>query len=162
MMSKKKKIPQEMQSTINFHVKAMTWVGGVGGLAGAGADIPLVATSWVTMTIALAEEAGHTLDSQTAKKLTMAMATAIGTFAFGMKAATMVFGWAGALFSGGATLAASVAANIALNRTLTKRYGQAAAIYFLETEHIGNAHAMAKIMYNIFRAKSGFTYAFNH
>ena len=60
-MSKKKKIPQEMQSTINFHVKAMTWVGGVGGLAGAGADIPLVATSWVTMTIALAEEAGHTL-----------------------------------------------------------------------------------------------------
>lgn len=158
----KKQIPQSMQSIIQFHTNAMTWVGGVGGLAGAGADIPLLAASWVAMTIDLAAEAGHTLDNQTAKKLTMAVATGIGAFAFGMKAASMALGWIGALFTGGGSLAASIAANVALNRTLTRRYGQAASIYFLETEKISDVNAMAKVIYQIFRAKSGFTYVADH
>ena len=88
----KKQIPKKMQSIINFHTKAMTWVGGVGGLVGAGADVPFLATSWVTMTIDLAEKAGHSLDSQTAKKITMTVATGIGAFAVGMKGASMVLG----------------------------------------------------------------------
>jgi len=143
----KKQIPEKMLSIINGHTTAMTWVGGVGGIAGAGAD---------------ADKAGHHLDSQTAKKVTMAVATGIGTFAVGMKGASMALGWLGAVFTGGLTLVASVAANVALNRTLTNQYGQAAAIYFLETKEISSAKAAAKVIYQIFRAKSGFTYAFNH
>lgn len=157
----KKQIPDSLQSIIQFHTNAMSWIGGVGGLAGAGADVPFLAASWVSMTIELASEAGHSLDKQTAKKLTMTMATGIGAFAFGMKGASMALGWVGAVFTGGASLAASVAANVALNRTLTRRYGQAAAVYFLETEEIGNVKAMGKIIYSIFRAKSGFTYVFD-
>ena len=159
---KKKSIPQSMQSIIKFHTNAMTAVGVPGGLVGAGADVPVIAASWTNMTINLAAEAGHHLDSQTAKKLAMALATGIGTFAVGMKGASMVLGWLGAVVTGGTSLALSVAANVALNRMLTRQYGQAVAIYFLETEKISNADAMAKIIYQIYRAKTGFTYVFDH
>jgi len=157
----KKQIPEAMQSTINFHTESMTWVGGVSGLAGAGADVPLLATSWVTMTIDLAQKAGHSFDSEMAKELTMVVATSIGISAFGMKAASMAIGWVGAIFTGGISLAVSAGANIALNRSLTRRYGQAAAIYFLETTEISNTKTMAERIYQIFLAKSGTNYAFN-
>ena len=94
-------IPEEMQTTIKLCAGSMGGVGIWGGLVGAGADLPAIAATWVGMTISLANQAGHQMDKQTAKKLTLAVSAGIGTFTLGTKAATTIISWATAAFTGG-------------------------------------------------------------
>lgn len=113
-----------------------------GGLAGPGADLPVIAATWIGMTVALADQAGHRLSRQTAKKITLAVAAGIGSFVTGTKIATAAVGWLTAAFTGGLSLFLTVGANVSLNSALTYAYGRAASRYFLETDDIDDVEVM--------------------
>ena len=140
--SSNRKIPKEMEDTIKLCAGSMGGVGIWGGLVGAGADLPAIGITWVGMTVKLADQAGHTMNRQVAKKIALAVATGIGSFIGGTKAATAILGWATAALTGGLSLFVSVSANVALNTALTYAYGRAVARYFLRTEHIENVEVM--------------------
>lgn len=144
--SSDKGIPQGMKDIIKNHTIAMAGTGFVGGVIGAGADLPAIAASWTSMTVKLAAAAGHRLDDQYAKKLALAIVTSVGMFVGGAKAATLIFGWATAVFTGGASLVITVSANAALNGAVTHAYGHAASRYFLEVDQIDNIEVLIAIV----------------
>ena len=129
-------ITDEMEKIVNYHTAGLGGVGALAGPFGPGTDLPIIGASWVTMTMQLAEEAGHDLDRQTVKKICIAVATGAGSFIAGSKIATTAAGWIAALFTGGASLLVSAAGNAALNAAFTRAYGRACAKYFLQTDEI--------------------------
>ena len=139
-------IPDDMQETINAHTIGLGGVGIIGGIAGPHLDLPVIALSWVTMTIDIAEKAGHEMDKQTAKKICAAVATAAGAMITGTKVAGFAVGWIGAVFTGGASLVALAAANAALNAAFTRSYGKACAMYFLQAEKIDTTYVVAMVL----------------
>jgi uncharacterized protein (DUF697 family) len=139
-------IPDDMQNTINAHTVGLGGVGIIGGIAGPHADLPIIALSWVTMTVDIAEKAGHEMDKQTAKKICAAVATAAGAMITGTKIAGSALGWIGAVFTGGASLVALAVANATLNAALTRSYGKACAMYFLQAEKIDTTYVVAMVL----------------
>lgn len=147
-------IPDRMEEIIRLHITGNGAVGLVGGIAGPGADLPMIAMSWVGMTITLAEEAGHTMDNQTAKKICLAVATGTSSMITGSKIFAAAAGWIGSVFTGGASLAVASASNAALNAYFTRTYGRACARYFLQTDEIDTANEMVRIMISLMHASS--------
>jgi uncharacterized protein (DUF697 family) len=138
-------IPQKMRDTINNCVGGLGAVGVVGGAIGPGADLVVIAPTWVGMTCTLAAQAGQRMDEDTAKKLAVAVATGAGSFAIGTKIAATVGGWLLALPSGGLSLFLAMAGNAALNAKFTDAYGKSVARYFLQRKTNDNELA-AKIL----------------
>lgn len=94
-------IPENMQNTIDACTAGLGAVGVVGGAIGPGADLVAIAPTWIGMAISLASQAGASMDEHTAKKLAMAVATGVGSFAVGTKIAATVAGWLLALPTAG-------------------------------------------------------------
>ena len=122
-------IPSEVQDVINAHTFGLGVVGIRGGIGGPGTDLPVIAGSWVEMTIDLAAKAGHKMDEQTAKKICLAVATGAGAFLAGTKLSSAAGGWIGAAFTAGLSLLISAVGN-ALNAAFTQSYGKSCARYF--------------------------------
>jgi len=139
-------IPENMRTTINACTAGLGAAGVIGGLIGPGTDLVPIALTWVGMVVTLADQAGTGMDRQTAKKVCVATAMGVGTFALGTKLASTVGAWLLAPFTGGLSLAANVAANVTLNAALTRYFGCAVARYFLQTEKIEDLDVMVKIL----------------
>jgi len=148
-------IPEEMNETIELCVAGLGGLGTLTGIIGAGTDLPIIAGTWVGMTVKLAAQAGHRLDFQTAKKITLAVSAGVGTMIVGAKAATTVLGWVAAAFTGGLSLLLAAGANATLNATLTYAYGRAAARYFLTTEELSNTEVMISVILNFMAENLG-------
>lgn len=148
-------IPRTMNNIIENHTIGLGATGIAGGLLGPGADLPIIAGSWVTMTISLADEAGHKMNNETAKKVCLAVATGGGAFLAGAKIAATAAGWIGALFTVGISLAASAAGNAALNAAFTSAYGKACARYFLQTTEIDDTEALVSVLISLTGAEMG-------
>jgi hypothetical protein len=112
-------IPQKMMDTINNCTLGLGGVGIVGGAIGPGADLIVIAPTWVGMTCTLAAQAGDSMEEDTAKKIAIAVATDVGGFVIGSKIAATVAGWLLALPSAGLSLGLSMAGNAALNAKMT-------------------------------------------
>ncbi len=145
-ISKTHPIPKDMQNIITTHTASLGVVGVGGGLLGPGADLPVIASSWVGMTVQLADEAGHHMKKDTVKKICLAVATGAGSFLAGSKIASTVFGWVTAAFTAGASLVVSAAGNAALNASFTRAYGRACAKYFLQVEEFDNFEVMVQVL----------------
>src|SRR5271166_2689831 len=135
--SKSYPIPQNMLNTINGCTAGLGVVGIAGGAIGPGADL---------MVVALAGQAGTSMDNQTAKKLCVAVATGVGTFFAGTKIASTVAAWLLALPTAGLSVIANMGANAALNATLTRAFGRAVALYFLQADKIESVDVAARIL----------------
>jgi hypothetical protein len=144
--SKSFPIPDNMLNTITACTAGLGGVGLVGGAIGPGADIFFIVPTWVGMVIALANQAGVSLDDQTAKKLCMTVLTGSAFFIGGTKAASTAFAWLLALPTLGASLAANAVVNAGLNATFTRAFGRATALYFLQTSKIENVDVAARVL----------------
>jgi uncharacterized protein (DUF697 family) len=139
-------IPENMLDTITKCTTGLGAVGIVGGAIGPGADLIVIAPVWAGMVVTLANQAGASMDNQTAKKLCVAVATGVGTFVGGAKVASTVASWLFALPTAGLSIAANIAANAALNAALTRAFGRAVALYFLQTHEIESVDVVARIL----------------
>lgn len=139
-------IPDRMKNIINISSKGLGGVGVLGGLAGPGADVPLIAGVWIAMTAELADEAGLSMSSNDIKKVVLAVSSGIGAMLAGTKIASTAIAWLTAPFTLGASLAISAGANATLNYAITKAYGRAVARYFLQTKEISNTKVIAKVL----------------
>ena len=148
-------VPENMKTIVESHSSGLGGVGVIGGVIGPGTDLAIIGGSWVTMTIQLADEAGHVFDQQTAKKVCIAVATGAGAFMVGTKIAATAFGWLGAVFTGGLSIAAAAAGNAALNYSFTKAYGYSCSRYFLQTEKIHNSEVLVSILICMMGAELG-------
>ena len=155
-------IPENMKDTINACAVGLGFVGIPGGILGPGADLVVIAPTWVGMTVALADQAGHAMSKQTAKKIALAVAAGGGAFAGGTKIASTAIGWLAAPFTLGASLAISAAANAGLNASFTYAYGRAAARYFLQTREIDNIEVMVGVLIALIGADLGFNTEYDH
>lgn len=145
-----------MEFAINTCAVSLGGIGlGVGHL-GAGVDIGAIATAWTALMTTLAIQAGHSLDNDTIKKLALAVATGVAMFMGGMKAATTIIGWVGAVFTGGASLVISALVNGTLNSTITYSFGRAVARYFLETDKIDDIEVASSIILGAMGEDLGF------
>jgi|SRR5271166_2029602 len=144
--SKSYPIPQNMLNTINGCTAGLGVVGIAGGAIGPGADLIVIAPVWTGMVVALAGQAGTSMDNQTAKKLCVAVATGVGTFFAGTKIASTVAAWLLALPTAGLSVIANMGANAALNATLTRAFGRAVALYFLQADKIESVDVAARIL----------------
>jgi uncharacterized protein (DUF697 family) len=150
-------IPRNMLNTIEGCAGGLGGVGIFGGLAGPGADLVVIAPVWAGMVVTLAVQAGKNMDKETAKKLTIAVATGVGSFALGTKVGATVLGWLLAIPSAGLSLAASAAANAALNAKFTHAYGKAVALYFLQTDSIDSIDVMTQVLISLVAIQFGFS-----
>ena len=148
-------VPPNMESIINGHTVGLGGVGILGGLAGPGADLPAIAASWVTMTLHLAEEAGHHLERDAVKKICLAVATGAGAFLAGTKLAATVGGWIAATFTFGTSLLVSAGGNAALNAAFTRAYGRSCARYFLQSEKIDGFDVVVAVLIALIGAEMG-------
>ncbi len=139
-------IPEDMLETINSCTLGLGAVGIVGGALGPGSDLIIIAPVWAGMVAALAGQAGTSMDEQTAKKLCVAVATGVGTFVAGTKIASTAAAWLLALPTAGASLVANMAANAGLNAILTRKFGRAVALYFLQASKIESIEVIAGIL----------------
>lgn len=149
-------IPDDMMAIINDCTAGLAGVGLVGGAIAPHADLIVIAPVWVNMTIKLADKAGASLSEQTAKKIALAVFAGAGAFVSGVKMASFVFGWVGALFTMGGSVAVSAVANAAINAAFTRSYGRAAAKFFLATDQIGGIDKAMKILIALAGADYGF------
>lgn len=148
-------IPENMEEIINSHTVGLGIIGIPGGLLGPGADLPAIAASWVMMTIALAEEAGHRMEQQTAKKICLAVATGAGSFLAGSKIAATAAGWITAFFTAGVSLVVAAAGNAALNATFTRAYGRSCARLFLQTGSIESSEVIVRALITLIGVEMG-------
>ena len=149
-------IPQNMMAIIDGNTAGLAGVGGAGGLIGPGADLPIIGASWVGMTVALADAAGHRMDNQTAKKVAVAVATGAGSMLAGSKIAATAAGWIGAVFTAGFSLVLSAAGNAALNAAFTKAYGKSCAKLFLQMDRIDDLDVLIKVLVALIGHQMGF------
>lgn len=126
-------IPQNMQDTIDNCTLGLGAVGLPAGVIGPGTDLAIIGVVWGGMTVTLAEQAGHVMNQDTAKKIAIAVATGAGAFVAGAKVASTAAGWLLAIPSFGLSVVLSAAGNAALNAAFTKVYGESVARYFLQT-----------------------------
>ena len=148
-------IPSEMQAIIDTHTVGLGAVGVLGGIVGPHADLPVIAASWVAMTIDLADKAGHKMDEQAVKKICLAVATGAGTFLAGTKIASTAAGWIGAFFTAGISLVISAGGNAALNAAFTRAYGKSCARYFLQSEKIHGFEVVVAALVALMGAEMG-------
>ena len=148
-------ISSAMSDTIDCHTAGLGVIGIGGGVLGPGADLPAITGSWVVMTVAPADQAGHNMDKQTARKICMAVCTGAGAFIGGSKIAATAAGWIGALFTGGASLIASAAGNAALNAAFTRSYGRSCARYFAQIEEIHDTDMLVRILITLIGSEMG-------
>ncbi len=153
--SKSYPIPQEMLDTINVCTGGLGAVGIVGGAIGPGADLVIIAPVWAGMVVKLADQAGTRMDNQTAKKLCVAVATGVGSFMAGTKMASTAAAWLLALPTAGLSLLASMGVNAGLNATLTRAFGRAVALYFLQTDKIESADVIAGLIIALVASQLG-------
>lgn len=139
-------IPENMKDTINNCTGGLGAVGVVGGAFGPGADLIVIAPTWAGMVVSLAAQAGSSMDAHTAKKLAIAVATGVGSFALGTKVAATAAGWLLAIPSGGLSLVLSMAGNAALNAKFTHAFGTATALYFLQTDDIDSVEVITQVL----------------
>jgi uncharacterized protein (DUF697 family) len=149
-------VPQGMIDIIENCTAGLGAVGVVGGLVGPGTDLVIIAPTWIGMTIALADQAGAAMDEATAKKLVLATATGVGSFAAGAKIAATVAGWLLAIPSAGLSLGLSMAGNAALNAKFTHAYGMAIARYFLQTDGVEDGDLIVKVLIALVSVHFGF------
>jgi uncharacterized protein (DUF697 family) len=149
-------VPQHMIDTIENCTAGLGVVGLAGGLMGPGADLVVIAPTWIGMTIALADQAGAAMDKETAKKLVFATATGIGSFAAGTKIAATVAGWLLAIPSAGLSLALCMGGNAALNAKCTHAYGMAVARYFLQTNGLESEDLTIRVLVALVAVQFGF------
>lgn len=149
-------IPEKMKSIIKTCANGLGGVGIFGGLAGPGADLAIIIPTWVGMTMALADEANHTMSTQTAKRIALAVTTGLGAFMGGTKLASTGIAWLTAPFTGGASLAIAAAANAALNLTITRAYGRAVARYFIQVDEIDAIDVIITILISFVKSDLGF------
>lgn len=129
-------IPDNMLSTIRACTAGLGAVGIGGGLLGPGADLPVIAPTWIGMVATLAAQADLRLEDGAVSRLVMACASGCATFVAGTKTASTVAAWLFSPLTGGSSLALNCAANAALNAKLTHAFGSATARYFLQAEQI--------------------------
>ncbi len=139
-------IPQNMQDTIDNCTVGLGAVGIVGGIIGPGADLIVIAPTWVGMVVALAEQAGEAMDEATAQKICLAAATGGAAFLAGAKIAATIGAWILAIPSGGASVAVWAVGNAALNAKFTDAFGKATARYFLQTESVEASDIVVQIL----------------
>jgi uncharacterized protein (DUF697 family) len=149
-------VPQRMIATIENCTVGLGAVGVFGGLFGPGTDLVIIAPTWIGMTIALADQAGVSMDEATAKKLVYATVTGVGSFAAGAKIAATVAGWLLAIPSAGLSLGLSMAGNAALNAKFTHAYGLAIARYFLQTDGLEDGDLTIKVLIALVAVQFGF------
>jgi len=135
-----------MRTTITTCTAGLGGVGILGGAIGPGADLAIIAPTWVGMVCTLAAQSGSSMSQHTAKKLAMAVATGCGTFVVGTKIASTVFAWVLALPTAGMSVAANMAANAGLNAKLTHAFGTATARFFLQTSSIDNTDLAIQVI----------------
>jgi hypothetical protein len=148
-------IPENMEKIIKFHTVGLGVVGVGGGLLGPGADLPVIAASWVAMTLDLGGAAGLTLKEQAVKKICLAVSTGAGAFLAGTKIAATAAGWITAWFTAGASLVISAAGNAALNAAFTRAYGRACARYFLQADEIDDFEVVVQVLITLIGAEMG-------
>lgn len=148
-------IPPNMESIITGHTLGLGGVGILGGLAGPGADLPVIAGSWVSMTLQLADEAGHHMERDLVKKICLAVATGAGAFLAGTKVAATAAGWITAAFTLGASLLVSAGGNAALNAAFTRAYGRSCARYFLQSDKIDGFDVVVAVLIALIGAEMG-------
>lgn len=150
-------IPSEMRDLINISTGALGLTGVWGGIAGPGADLPVIIPAWIGMTVGLAGQAELDIDKQTAKKVAMAVCTGAGALMGGTKLAATGIAWLTAPLTLGWSLVASAAANATLNATFTRAYGRAVAKFFLQTEKIDNIDVMVRVLIALIGFDLGFS-----
>lgn len=148
-------IPQNMLDTIENCTVGLGGVGIIGGALGPGADLVIIAPTWAGMTIVLADQAGHSMSKQTAKKIAIAVATGVGSFAAGAKIAATVGGWLLALPTAGISLVLSCAGNAALNAKFTDAFGKAVASFFLQTDEIPTTDVVVQVLIALISVQFG-------
>lgn len=150
-------IPQSMQDIIDGCTAGLGLVGIVGGAIGPGADLIVIAPTWVGMIVALADRAGSAMDEHTAMKIAKASAVGIGAFVGGAKIAATVGGWLLAIPSFGLSLGLSMAGNAALNAKVTNAFGKSVARYFLQTEGFESTDLIIEILTAMVSTQFGFS-----
>lgn len=149
-------IPSNMIDTIENCTLGLGAVGVVGGAIGPGADLVAIAPTWIGMTIALADQAGHHMQEDTARKIVFAVATGVGSFTAGTKIAATVAGWLFAIPSGGVSLALCMAGNAVLNGKMTHAYGKSVAQYFLQSGPKDDGDLIVQVLLALLAVHMGF------
>lgn len=111
-------IPAKYRRAVANAIKAAT-AAGVPGAFSAGADVAGLALVWGGLTLAIAGESGHPLDSKFAAKIAGSAIASITSYLVGVKIAGTLFH----IIPGAGTLAA-VGISSALNALFTLKFGQ--------------------------------------
>ena len=131
------KVSLRMRWTVITAALALGVEGSGSAFTGPGADLTIIGSAWAVMIVALALQAGVSLDRSTALKIATAMLMSFGSFLGGSKLAIQAFA-----LTGVGTLPA-IGANCGINAGITYLAGMAIATILVQENRITSVESFA-------------------